>query len=112
MIQTIDVGTVFSPRLTNRDPNQGDGKNTAIEFRTRYLSELDDPQVWLSPTLRIRLDFANVVRLGSSFANEAFGYFVRHARPEAILKVIQFVNTTNVQMTMIEQELRSAASKK
>ena len=60
---TIDVGVVFYHRLANRDSKQGDGKHTAVEFRTRFLSSLDNPQIWKSSSEPTILDFKNVKKI-------------------------------------------------
>ena len=109
----VDVGNEFSSRLANRDKRQGDGKNTAIEFRERFLSELDTPDAWKpESTVRVVLDFANVTKLGPSFANAAFGYFVRYASPAEVLKRIEIKNLSNVKLFIIKQELDEALATK
>jgi STAS-like domain of unknown function (DUF4325) len=104
---TIDVGTEFYHRLANRDKNQGDGKHTAVEFRTRYLAHLDNPAAWQSSGETIILDFANVKKIGPSFANEAFGYFTKYVKPADFLKRVQFRNISDVQLMIIKEELDS-----
>lgn len=104
---TIDVGKDFYHRLANRDERQGDGKHTATNFRKKYLSRLDDPQAWKEETEPIILDFTNVKKIGPSFANEAFGYFIKYVKPEEFYKKVQFTNISNVQKMIIDQELRS-----
>lgn len=104
---TIDVGKDFYHRLANRDDRQGDGKHTAVQFRKKYLSSLDDSEAWNEQTEPITLDFANVKKIGPSFANEAFGYFTKYAKPEAFYKKVRFINITNVQKMIIDEELQS-----
>jgi hypothetical protein len=101
----IDVGTEFYHRLANRDQRQGDGRYTAVEFREKFLNELDSKEAWNIDTPYITLNFANVRIIGPSFANEVFGYFTIYAKPEKILKKILFKNVSNVQMGIIETEL-------
>ena len=107
-MQTIDVGKEFYHRLANRDHKQGDGKHTAVEFRTRFLSHLDNLEAWKSPREPIMLDFKNVKKIGPSFASEAFGYFMQYVKPEEFLKKIQFINISDVQFMIIKEELESA----
>lgn len=104
---TIDVGKEFYHRLANRDKNQGDGKHTAIDFRKRFLSDLDNSEFWKTSSEPIILDFKNVKKIGPSFANEAFGYFTKYVKPKDFLKKIQFANISKVQMLIIEEELES-----
>lgn len=103
----IDIGTDFYHRLANRDGFQGDGKNTAVEFRNKYLSELDSDIAWKNDNLFIEFDFSNVKKIGPSFANEAFAYFTKYAKPTQILKKIEFTNISKVKRLIIEQELDS-----
>lgn len=107
-MQTIDVGKEFYHRLANRDRKQGDGKHTAVDFRTRFLHHLDSPGAWISPSEPIMLDFKNVKKIGPSFASEAFGYFMKYVKPEEFLKKIQFINISDVQFMIIKEELESA----
>ena len=104
---TIDVGITFYHRLANRDRNQGDGKYNAVEFRTRFLSSLDNAEVWRKTTEPIILDFKNVKKIGPSFANEAFGYFTKYVKPKEFFKKVEFVNITAVQKMIIDEELES-----
>jgi hypothetical protein len=105
----VQVARDFGRRLANRDKRQGDGKHTAIDFRRKFLAALDNPEIWktVGKGPAIELDFEGVVKIGPSFANEAFAYFTQYASPERVLERIRFVNTSHVQMLIIEQELRS-----
>lgn len=103
----IDVAKDFYPRLANRDKNQGDGKHTAIEFRRKYLSDLDSQAFWKLPTKVVKFDFSGVRKIGPSFANEAFAYFTRYASPEEILQVISIANASEVQLAIIKNELEA-----
>lgn len=98
----------FSDTLTNRNQRQGDGKKTAIEFRTRYLKELDNDSWWDSPNESIIIDFIGVKKLSPSFADEAFAYFTRYAPPEKIKSKIKFTNMTTVQERILDMELKDA----
>jgi len=104
---TIDIGKDFYHRLANRDERQGDGKHTAIQFRKKYLSDLDNAQAWKEESEPLIFDFSNVKKIGPSFANEAFGYFTRYVTPEAFYKKVRFINISNVQKMIIDEELRS-----
>lgn len=112
MSDPIDVGKQFYHRLANRDEHQGDGKHNAKQFRKKFLSELDSESFWKKPTTTITLDFANVKKIGPSFANEAFAYFTKYTSPVEILEIIKFKNLTNVQKEIIEEELDSGYSRK
>lgn len=107
-MQSIDVGKEFYHRLANRDEKQGDGKHTAVEFRRRFLSHLDNLEAWKLPTEPIILDFKYVKKIGPSFASEAFGYFMIYVKPEEFLKKVQFINISDVQFMIIKEELQSA----
>lgn len=107
MVKTVDVGNEFHYRLANRDKNQGDGKHTAVEFRKRYLDEIDNNDFWSAPRKFIVFDFVNVKKIGPSFANEAFAYFTKYIDPKKILEAIEFRNTTKVQNAIILEELES-----
>ncbi len=111
-METIDVGTEFYHRLANRDQKQGDGKHTAVEFRKRFLSHLDNIDAWASPREPIIFDFKNVTKIGPSFASEAFGYFMKYVKPEEFLEKVKFINTTSVQFMIIKEELESASKGK
>jgi len=102
-----DIGQNFYPRLANRDKKQGDGKHTALEFRKKYLEKLDDAKRWNNDDKFIVLDFKNVNKIGPSFANEAFAYFTKYAKPKRILNKIELVNISKIKKMIIEQELSS-----
>jgi hypothetical protein len=108
----IDVGVDFYHRLANRDPYQGDGKYHAVDFRHKYLSELDNEQAWKTHDAFVQLDFSNVKKIGPSFANEAFGYFTKYATPKQILNKIILKNIKKVSLMIIEEELEAGYKKK
>ena len=110
-MQTVDIGTEFCESLTNRDGRQRDGKHTAVEFRRKYLLALDDDECWRNSDTFIVLDFANVKRIGPSWANEAFGYFAEKAEPSVILKKIKMINISRVKLEIIKTELDTAHNK-
>ena len=107
----IDIGKEFYHRLTNRDKYQGDGKNTAEEFRKKLLKDFDSQEAWKTDK-KIIFDFKNVKKLGPSFANEAFAYFTKYAKPEEILKKFIFENISEVKKMIIEEELKAGYRKK
>lgn len=111
-MKTIDIGEDFFPRLTNRDTRQRDGKYTAVEFREKYLSELDKEEAWKDDSLYINLDFKNVSKMGPSWANEVFAYFTKYSRPEKVLDKIRLINISRVKKSIIKQELDSGYSQK
>lgn len=107
----IDVGRDFHDRLTNRNRYQGDGGFTAEEFRDRYFKEIDNIDYWKKPNITIILDFSNVRKIGPSFANEAFAYFMKYTNPVRFQESVRFINISRVQKMIIEQELESGYSK-
>jgi hypothetical protein len=106
-MRSVDVAADFNPRLANRNERQGDGRSTAIDFRRKYLSELDSAEVWKAQREPIVLDFKGVRKIGPSFANEAFGYFTKYTDPTTFLETVKLVNISRVQLMIIEQELKS-----
>ncbi len=106
-MKTVDVGKEFYHRLANRDEYQGDGMHTAVEFRSKYLSELDKVEAWTTTNEFIVLDFQNVKKIGPSFANEAFGYFMRYTDPKKFVQKIKFINISDVHRIIIKEELES-----
>ncbi|WP_034628626.1 STAS-like domain-containing protein [Desulfocurvibacter africanus] len=111
-MRTINVASDFSSRLDNRNERQGDGQHTAIDFRRRYLEPLDNAEAWKNLNVFIALDFNDVLSLGPSFANEAFAYFTKYARPESIRKKIRFLNMSIVKAMILNQELEKGYSKR
>jgi hypothetical protein len=110
-MKRIDVAQEFYHRLANRNERQGDGSYTAIDFRTRFLQHLDSEDTWKlqRPEDRVALDFSGVKKIGPSFANEAFGYFMKYCTPESFLKMVTIENASNVQLAIVQEELESAA---
>jgi hypothetical protein len=106
----IDVGKDFYPRLANRDRRQGDGKHNAIQFRAKYLDHMDNREFWARDQDSVTFDFKNVEKIGPSFANEAFAYFTKYAEPKKIKSRIEFVNISEVDRTIIEEEIDSGYS--
>lgn len=106
-MRTIDVGKDFDPILTNRDERQRDGKYNAIDFRKKFLSDLDNEEAWKNDSLTIVIDFSNVSKMGPSWANEAFAYFTKYAKPNKIIKKIVFENISRVKLAIIKQELEA-----
>lgn len=104
-MKTIDVKKDFHHRLANRDETQGDGTFTAKEFRLKYLSFLDNKEMWKNNNKEIELDFKDVKKIGPSFANEAFAYFTKYAKPELILLKISLINISKIQKIIIFEEL-------
>ncbi len=108
----INVGKEFAERLLNRDKNQRDGRNNAEDFRKKYLSDLDKKDSWNNETPYIELDFADVTRIGPSWANEAFAYFTKWAKPETILNKIKIIHITKVKKAIIDVELKTGYKEK
>lgn len=109
-MKTIDVGKDFYHRLANRDQYQGEGTHTAVEFRGKFLSELDNNDAWKSDSPFVVLDFKNVAKIGPSFANEAFAFFTSFAKPSLIKKRIMFRNISKIQEMIISEELETGYS--
>lgn len=107
MIKTINVRE-FSTKLVNRNKLQGDGLNTAIEFRETYLQDLMEKDWWDNPKNTIILDFSGVQKMSPSFADEAFGYFTQFATPDKVRSQIQFENLSKVQEMILDMELTDA----
>lgn len=101
----VDVGKEFSRRLVNRDKSRGDGRNTSIEFRNKYLSMFDSFDSWNNDNLFIELDFSNVNHISPSFANESFGYFTKYTTSDKILEKIRFTNISNIKYLIIKLEV-------
>ncbi len=93
---TIDVGNDYEMELK--------GKIDGIEFRNRFLKEFDNKEIWTT-TYSIILDFSGVLRLDSSFVQEAFAYFLKYEKPEIILEKIQLFNISKAKKSVIDTEL-------
>ncbi len=106
-MEKIDVGEEFYYRLANRNNLQGNGKHTAESFRKKYLQALDNEEAWEEELSYITFDFKNVKRIGPSFANEAFAYFMKYTDPETFLKKVVFINIDEVDKKIIRKELDS-----
>lgn len=102
----------FCKRLTNRNKSQGDGEHTAEEFRGKYMSDCMTGDFWNSKQT-ITFDFSDVIKIGPSFANEAFAYFMGkyNVNKEKFNEHIKFINISRVQKLIIQQELDSGYSK-
>jgi hypothetical protein len=111
-MKTVDIGKEFSDSLTNRDEFQRDGKFTGVDFREKFLNELENKEMWANNNPFITLDFVNVKRLGPSWANEVFAFFTQFAKPNQILKKIVFLNISSVKRAIIEKEIETGYSKK
>jgi len=110
-MREVDVGKEFYHRLANRNKYQGDGRHTAEQFRDVYLYDLDKEDAWKDDKIAIVFNFENVKKIGPSFANEAFAYFMKYATPQQLKKKICFKNISSVQELIIEQELESGYSR-
>lgn len=102
----IKIAQEFSPRLVNRNPLQGTGKHTGIDFRDKYLKEADDESWWADPSRSITLSFENVDTLGPSWANEVFAYFTKYTKDKTeILKKFILKDISRVKQSTIETEI-------
>lgn len=108
-MRRVDVAAQFYRRLANRNERQGDGTHNAIMFREEFLGHLDSEEAWKNPRpeYKIVLDFAGVKKIGPSFANEAFGYFMKYCKPSEFLSIVEFQNASRVQELIIREELES-----
>lgn len=106
-MKRIHVANEFYHRLANRDSSQCDGAHNAMEFRDKFLAELDNKSAWGTSAPYIVFDFSGVKKIGPSFANEAFAFFTQYARPDLIFKKILFENITTVQKEIIELEVNA-----
>lgn len=108
-MRRVDIAVEFYRRLANRNERQGDGTHNAIAFRERFLKHLDTQAAWANPRPEDRtiLNFAGVKKIGPSFANEAFGYFMKYCKPTEFLAVVQIENASVVQEQIIREELES-----
>ncbi len=110
-MKIIDIGNDFYFRLANRNEFQGDGKHHAVEFRNRYLKELDNKEIWKKKEEYCKFDFTNVKKIGPSFANEAFAYFMKYTDPETFLEKVRIIHTSTIQHLIIEIELKAGYNK-
>jgi hypothetical protein len=102
----------FCKRLTNRNKLQGDGEHTAEDFRKRYMSKCLNEDFWKGCNTII-FDFSDVIKIGPSFANEAFAFFMGkfNVDKKTFNEHIKFKNISRVQELIIQQELDSGYSK-
>ena len=102
----IDVGKEFGARLANRDSSVGDGKCTAIQFRRKYLKDLDNQAAWKENWEPfITFDFSTVKKMSPGWANEAIGYFTQYASDEHVLSRIKFINLSPVMLSILKEEV-------
>jgi hypothetical protein len=108
-MKRIDVAAEFYHRLANRNQRQGDGSHNAIEFRTRFLAHLDSAEAWRNQRAenRVILDLSGVTKVGPSFANEAFGYFMKYCTPDDFFKMVTIEKASRVQSMIIREELEA-----
>ncbi len=103
----------FCKRLTNRNKSQGDGEHTAEDFRKQYMSNCLKEDFWSSDDT-ITFDFSEVIKIGPSFANEAFAFFMGgkfNVDKKKFNEHIKFKHISRVQELIIQQELDSGYSK-
>lgn len=102
----------FYSHLVNRDENQGDGKNTAVQFREKFLAELGNHEWWRDTSKKIKLNFKDVETLGPSWANEAFAYFtVFDIKPDVFFEKVVCEDISQVKKTIIQIELEAGYKK-
>lgn len=101
----INISKQFSPQLRNRDERQGDGTNTAVQFRRKFLSCLVKDERWQPGAEDLELDFSGVEIIGPSFANEAFAFFTKYSTPEDIYTKIKFANINPIDKEIIDWEI-------
>lgn len=104
---SLDIGNKFYHKLLNRNELQGDGKYTAIEFREKFLNDLDDKSWWDDDSKLIELDFKNVEVMGPSWTNEIFAYYLSQGIKIAeIQRKIRCLNLTKTKEITIQKELK------
>ena len=108
-MEVIKISEDFYNRLANRNDRQGDGSHNAIEFRNKYLKKCENQEFWKGNEI-ITFDFSGVEKIGPSFANEAFAYFLKYTDPKTLKSKIKFINTTKVQSLIIDEEIKSGYS--
>lgn len=104
----IDIGRQFGSRLLYRSSepaNERTRSNGGIEFRMRFMSELETPEFWSDKTRMITLDFKNVDTLGPAWANEVFAYWAQCRLPADVKNKIKCINITEVKQAVIDIEL-------
>lgn len=105
-MRSVDIGNEFSKIIVNRANYQGNGRNTATEFRNQFLSELEDIRIWKTDDPVIELDFSSVRSISTSFANELFAYYLRYTTSkDRILRKIKLTNLSPLKKNMIEREI-------
>ena len=94
----------FCKRLTNRNKSQGDGEHTAEEFRKLYMTQCQKEDFWNGKET-ITFDFSDVIKIGPSFANEAFAFFMGkfNVDKKKFNEHIKFKNISRVQNLIIQQ---------
>jgi len=107
----IDVGNDFYFRLANRNKYQGDGKHNAQDFRKQYMLSPDNEEAWKNDMVSVVFNFEKVKKIGPSFANEAFAYFMKYSNPGTFRKKVSFKNISKVQKMIIDKELQSGYSR-
>lgn len=105
METTISVKT-FGVNLRNRDKNQTDGKCSGLEFREKYLKDLEKADWWKGDNILL-LDFEGVLTLSPGWANEAFSYFGRYSfiSYEQFTSRVKINNLSKVKQQTITDEL-------
>lgn len=105
---TIDIGRQFGSRLLYRSSepaNERTRPNGGVEFRMRFMSELETPEFWSDKTRSITLDFSNVETLGPAWANEVFAYWLQRRQSRDVKAKILCINITEVKQAVIDIEL-------
>lgn len=109
MSQPIKVKE-FSTFLRNRNKEQTDGLYTGVEFREKYLSELEIQDWWDDSAKKIVLDFEGVTTISPSWANEVFAYFTskkfKNVDTQKIFNKIELKNISKVKLETIEMEIK------
>jgi hypothetical protein len=105
-MKTIKVSE-FSKILRNRNSLQTDGLNTGEEFREKHLKEQDNQEWWNNEEV-VSFDFAEIITLGPSWANEVFAYFTKfpNVNEKKFLKKFIFENISSVKLKTILMEVK------
>jgi len=107
VVPVIDVAKQFATHLKYGVPlDDNERGRSGLEFRERFLKELDNPDAWKNKDPFIVLDFEGVKRISPSFAYVGFAYFRKYAPAERIEKKIHKVNLSPIKRFTIDLEVQ------
>ena len=104
----IALAKDFSDFLINRDEHQNDGADNAVDFRRKFLADLDSKEWWEDATKQVVINFDGVDTLAPSWANEAFAYYTKFCPDVSkVLSKIILKHVNIVHRSIIETEVKS-----